>query len=112
MTTTILINSKLLGGGDNEKLGIQLMGSFLRKIWMIEKKPETIIFYNTGVHLLSEESPVLDALDALSRLGVDLVACGTCVDFFDLSNKIRIGRVSNMEEIVSILMSSSTVITP
>jgi len=112
MTTTIILNSELFGGGENNKLGTQLMGSFLRKIWMVEKKPDTMIFYNTGVKLLIEGSSVLDALDALSRAGVDLVACGTCVEFFNLSQQIRIGWVSNMEEIVSILTKSSKVITP
>jgi selenium metabolism protein YedF len=111
MKTTILLNSKNLGIGD-DKLGEKLIGSFLNKIWMLDEKPDTIIFYNSAVKLLSNDSFVLDSLISISDSGVDLVACGTCVGFFGLEGKIKIGRVSDMVEIVRILTKSEKVITP
>jgi len=110
MKTTIILNSESLGRG-NEKLGKQLMGSFLRKLWASGKKPDMIIFYNSAVKLLAQGSSVLDALDALSKAGVDLVACGTCVEYYKLNDKITVGRVSDMQEIVSIMLKSEKVIT-
>jgi len=109
--TTIVLHSESLGRGSDE-LGKTLTGSFLRKIWASGKKPDTIIFYNAAVHLLIEKSSVLDALSGLSKAGVDIVACKTCLGFYDIENKIVIGRATDMTEIVSLLMASDTVITP
>jgi len=110
MTTAVIINSDGLGKGD-EELGKKLMGNFLRKIWASNKKPDAIIFYNAGVMLLAEGSPVLDVVESLNKAGVDLLACGTCVGVFDLEDKIRVGRISNMQEIVRTLMNAESVIT-
>jgi len=107
---TFIINSQFFGHGDNE-LGEQLMGSFLRKLWSLDKRPDRIIFYNTGVKLLAEGSPALDALDGLAKEGVDLIACGTCATHFDLKQKIVVGRVGDMNEIATSMMSSSSVVT-
>lgn len=110
MPKTIIINSEIFGAGSHE-LGQQLMGSFLRKLWRINDKPAAIIFYNSGVKLLAEGSNVLDALDGLYNAGVDLIACGTCVSYFNLKEKIAVGRVSDMNEIVTIMTTNDSVIT-
>ena len=110
MDTTILVNNKGFVPTP-EDLGQQMMGSFLRKLWMSEKKPDRIIFYGTGVMLLMQESPFLDSLDALFKAGVDLIACATCVGYYKLRDKIAIGRVSDMQEFVSAIMKSDKVIT-
>ncbi len=107
---TLIINGQFLGRGD-DNLGGQLMGNFLRKIWALDNKPTRMIFYNSGVRLMAEGSPVLDALSGLHDAGVDLIACGTCVAYYDLANKIVVGRVSDMTEIASTLMTSDTVVS-
>jgi intracellular sulfur oxidation DsrE/DsrF family protein len=109
--TTIILNSDSLGRGSDE-LGKTMTGSFLRKLWASSKKPDTIIFYNSAVHLLTEKSSVLDALTGLSKAGVDLVACQNCIGFYEIEKKIVVGRIIEMAEIVSILMKSDMVITP
>ncbi len=106
----IVINSGTMGRG-NDELGRTLMGACLRKLWASDSKPDAIIFYNDGVKLLAKGSEVLDALTALADLGVDLLACGTCVKYFDLDDQVLAGRVSNMEEIVGHVMAASSVIT-
>lgn len=60
---------------------------------------------------MARGSSVLDALDVLAEAGVDLIACGTCVAFYKLKDKIFVGRISDMLEIVSTLMNSEKVIT-
>jgi len=110
MKKTIIVNSETLGSGSKE-LGEKLMGSFLRKLCILESKPDTIIFYNSGVKLLAKGSSVLDALDALFNAGVDIMACGTCVAYYELNDKLVVGRMSNMQEITSILLDSESVIT-
>jgi intracellular sulfur oxidation DsrE/DsrF family protein len=87
------------------------MGAFLRKLWSYAQKPETIVFYNSGVMLLAQGSPCMDALDGLFQAGVDLVACGTCVAHYQLRERLAFGRVSDMQEIVSLLMQAEKVIT-
>jgi intracellular sulfur oxidation DsrE/DsrF family protein len=99
-----------MGHGDKE-LGSALMGNLLRKLWSMETKPARILFYNSGVKLLAADSPCLDGLDSLYGAGVDLIACGTCVDKFGLRGKLALGRVSDMQEIAEVIMTSPTVVT-
>jgi selenium metabolism protein YedF len=107
---TLLITSEFLGRGDDE-LGAKLMASFLRTLLTAESKPDRIVFYNSGVRLLAQGSPVLDVLNDLNKAGVQLVACGTCVGFFKLDDKIAKDRISNMSEIVRILSEADGVLT-
>lgn len=94
-----------------EELGAQMMGSFLRKLCQSDEKPNAILFYGTGVWLVAEGSTVLDALEILWKAGVDLIACGTCVGFFEIRDKIKIGRVTDMKEVISIFMTADKVVT-
>jgi intracellular sulfur oxidation DsrE/DsrF family protein len=68
-------------------------------------------FYNSGVKLLAAGSPVADALDGLAQAGVELIACGTCVKYYGLDERLSAGRISDMQEIVGKLMASEKVIT-
>lgn len=88
-----------------------MIGVFLRKLWASEKKPSAIILYNSAAKLIASGSETLDVMDGLYSAGVDILACGTCVEFYNLKESIRTGRISNMEEICSILMEASKVIT-
>jgi selenium metabolism protein YedF len=110
MTTAIIINGETLGRGSDD-LGQTLMGNFLRKLWASPAKPQVVAFYNSGVKLLMVGSPVLDALDGLAHAGVELIACGTCVKYFGLEDRLGTGRISDMQEIVGKLMASDKVIT-
>jgi intracellular sulfur oxidation DsrE/DsrF family protein len=110
MKKVIVLNSEGMGRGD-EELGGRLLGNFLRKVWASPEKPATIVFYNSAVKLLAYGAMVSDALDGLSLAGVDLVACGTCVNHYQLSQSLAMGRVSDMQEIVELLMATEQVIT-
>jgi selenium metabolism protein YedF len=110
MGKTVIVNSEIMGSG-SEELGRRLMGSFLRKLWGSDTKPARLIFYNAGVKLLAKGSPVLEALDGLSEAGVDLIACGTCVAHYQLGDKLVVGRVSDMKEITSSMLTSQSTVT-
>lgn len=110
MQKVLVINSEFLGKGD-DILGQRLMGSFLRRIWANQDRPEAIIFYNSAVKLCAKGSEALDAVYGLFEAGVDLLACGTCVSFFELQDKLEAVRISNMDEISTILLTSEKVIT-
>ncbi len=111
MEKTILITSEFLGSGPDE-LGAKMMGNFLRKLCLSEQKPYRVIFYGSGVKLVAEGSPVLDALDTLFKAGVELVACATCVGYYNLRDKIVVGRTSEMQEFISVIMKPGEVISP
>jgi selenium metabolism protein YedF len=107
----VYINSHLLGVGD-EALGLILMRSFLKTLVDLQSKPVRLILINSGVRLASEGSDVLEALQTLSEKGVEILACGTCVDFYGLKEKIRVGRISNMYDITQTLLDADRVIRP
>jgi selenium metabolism protein YedF len=107
----IYINSNLLGIGD-EALGSILMRAFLKTVSDSEPKPSRLIFINSGVRLTSEGSEVLETLSDLSGRGVEILSCGTCLDFYGLKEKLKVGIVSNMYEIVKSLLEADRLIRP
>lgn len=110
MKTVVIVNSEGMGSGDKE-LGMILMGAFIRKMWARDERMDSILVYNSGVKCLADGSTVLDAFSGIEEAGVDIVACGTCIDHYELNDKIKAGRRSGMEEIVDIMMSADKVIT-
>ncbi|HUJ28860.1 MAG TPA: sulfurtransferase-like selenium metabolism protein YedF [Myxococcales bacterium] len=106
----IILNAETLGRGD-DVLGAKIMGSYLRTLGTIDPKPEAMVFYNAAVKLLSPQSPHLEALRALEHAGVDLLACVTCLEHFQLVGNLAVGHVSNMREIVQRTAQAAKVIT-
>lgn len=105
-----VVNSDSMGEG-NDPLGKVLIGAFLKKLWARPEKPSTVIFYNSGVLLLDKQAGFMDVLVGLEEAGVELLACGTCLDDYKMRDKIVAGRVSSMEEIVNLMMSDEKVVT-
>lgn len=110
MKTAIIINNESLGKG-NEDLGKQLMGAFLRKLWASPDKPEVIMCYNSGVKMIAKGSNILEVLHGLSEQGVEIIACGTCIEHYGLKDSVEVGRVTDMTEIVATMMAVEKVIT-
>lgn len=92
---TIAISSDTMGEG-SEELGKILIKSFLYTVTETEPLPKTMVFYNGGVKLACEGSPVLEDIIELSKKGVEIVSCGTCLDFFEIKDKLKVGEISNM----------------
>ena len=107
----VYINSNLLGIGD-EALGSILMRSFLKTLFDLETKPVRLILINSGVRLATEGSEVLETLKKLSDEGVEILACGTCLDFYGLKEKLRVGEISNMYDIAQSLLGADRLIRP
>ncbi len=107
----VYLNSDLLGMGD-EALGSFLMKAFLKTLLDLEKKPDRLILINGGVRLASEGSQVLDTLRTLSEKGVDIVSCGTCLDFYKLRERMSVGKISNMYDIIQSMLEADSLIRP
>ena len=109
MSTMFVISSDTLGRGD-DGLGRRLMVKFLQQLLTLRPRPDTVAFYNAGVTLLLPSAPVADALKNLEADGVDLIACGTCLDHFKIRSMTAVGRISDMREIVGAMERSDKVI--
>lgn len=105
----IFITTNLLGTGD-ENLGEILMKAFLNTIWDTKPKPDKIIFMNHGVKLTTEGSDVLESLQLLEKDGIQIISCGTCLAYYNLTENLRVGLASNMYEIVSTLLGAPKII--
>lgn len=95
----ILIGKDSMGEGSKE-LGDVLMKGYFYTLTEAKPYPKAILFINGGVRLTSEGSEVIDHIRKLESEGVEILSCGTCLDYFSLKDKLMVGGVSNMYTIV------------
>jgi selenium metabolism protein YedF len=108
MAKTILIQSEVLGRGSDE-LGQILMSKFLGSLTESKDKPTRLVFWNTGVKLVAEGSWALAHLKKLEQQGVEILACGTCLDFFDLTKKQKVGKPTTMVNSIDFMLNTEIV---
>ncbi|NLX20024.1 MAG: sulfurtransferase-like selenium metabolism protein YedF [Desulfobulbus sp.] len=106
-----VIASDSMGRG-SEELGWALLQTYIQTIQEVEPLPKKILLYNSGVKLVTASSGALDALIHLQGLGVEILVCGTCLDFFNLKSAIKVGQISNMYEIMHAMISADKVVSP
>jgi selenium metabolism protein YedF len=104
------INSDKMGEGSPE-LGMALMANYLKLILQEEMLPSFIVFYNSGVKLTTENSPVLEILKAIESKGVKLLSCKTCLNHFKLLDKMSVGMAGTMIDIIALQNTAKKVIT-
>ncbi|HKL49060.1 MAG TPA: sulfurtransferase-like selenium metabolism protein YedF [Desulfuromonadales bacterium] len=109
--TIIFFGSNEMGSGDAE-LGKVLMKNFVFTLQDTETTPDALYFVNTGVKLTVEGSTVLEALEELACRGVDIASCGLCLEYFDLKDKLAVGRSTNMLEIAEELQTAGRLVRP
>ncbi len=109
----VQVSSDVMGRGDDE-LGALLLRSFLKTLLELEPRlgPDTVVFYNAGVRLCCEGSPVLEDLRRLEAKGVEILACGTCLNYYGLAASLAVGRVTDMLEIATRLAGAARVVRP
>ena len=107
----LFIGSDVVGRGEDYQLGSPLMGKFLHTISGHRFKPATVVLMNNGVKLVTQDSLVLGELRQLENQGVDILACGTCLSRFQLTEKVAVGQVSNMSDITDAMLKAAKVIS-
>jgi len=107
----VAVGSSAMGQGSDE-LGETLMKGFLFAVGQLPALPKAILFYNSGAKLTVEGSASLEDLRDLEAQGVEILTCGTCLNYYGLSDKLAVGSVTNMYSIVEKLASASQVIRP
>ena len=109
--TVVAVSAGHMGEGD-EVLGKILLKGFLFALTQQETLPRTILFYNGGATLTTEGSASLEDLKNLAAQGVEILTCGTCLNYYGLTDKLAVGEVTNMYSIVEKLVTADVVVKP
>ncbi len=107
----VVISADHMGEGDN-KLGGNLLKGFIYALSQQEQLPQTILFYNGGAKMTIEGSPALEDLKLMVDAGVEILTCGTCLDFYGIKDKLAVGEVTNMYVICQRQVEATLVVKP
>lgn len=109
--TIVVISSDRMGSG-NDALGKVLIKGFIFAVTQLDTLPNKMLFYNGGATLTTEGSDSLEDLKSLEAQGVEIMTCGTCLDYYNLKDKLAVGSVTNMYSIVEAMAEAQKIITP
>lgn len=107
----VVLSANTMGTGD-EKLGKALMKAFVFALTKQDTLPETVLCYNTGAYLTIEGADTLEDLKQLESEGVTILTCGTCLDFYGLKERLAVGGVTNMYDIVERMENAAAIVRP
>lgn len=108
--TVLLITRNGMGDAEPE-LQQKLIVNYLRLLDQNQILPAAICFYANGVYLAVEGSPVLDSLSSLESKGVRLILCSTCLNYYRLTEKVKVGIVGGMTDIIEAQRRAAKVIS-
>ncbi len=111
-TTLVCVLSADVMGRGNDELGWALLQTYVQTIPQLEVVPGKVLLYNGGVKLVTAESASVVVFEKLQEMGVEVLVCGTCLDFYRLKAALRVGNISNMYEIMSVMGGASKIISP
>lgn len=109
--TVVVIASDRMGSG-NDELGKVLIKGFIFAVTQLDTLPKAMLFYNGGAVLTTEGSDSLEDLRHLEEEGVEILTCGTCLDYYGLKDKLAVGSVTNMYSIVETQAKAGKIIMP
>ena len=107
----VVLSGNVMGTGD-AKLGTSLMKAFVFALTKQDQLPDTILCYNTGAYLTCEGADTLEDLKLMESEGVTILTCGTCLDFYGLKEKLAVGSITNMYDIVQRMENAAQIIKP
>jgi selenium metabolism protein YedF len=109
--TVLFLGSDVVGRGEDHQLGSLLMEKFLHTVGGLPQKPDAILMMNTGVKLIAEDSLALGELKQLEAQGIEILACGTCLQRFQLAEKVKVGKISDMYTLADTMFRAGKVIS-
>ena len=109
--TIVVVSSEYMGSGKDD-LGKVLMKGFIFALTELTHLPKQILFYNGGAVITSEGSDSLEDLKSMEAQGVEILTCGTCLDYYGLKEKLAVGGITNMYSIVEAMESAGKIIRP
>lgn len=109
--TVVVLSSDVMGGGSDE-LGRALMKGFVFALTQIDSVPDTVLLFNGGAKLSSEVPETIADLKKLEQAGAEILTCGTCLNFYGLTDKLAVGSVTNMYVICETMSQAGRIIRP
>lgn len=109
--TIVVVSSDRMGSG-NDELGKVLIKGFIFAVTQLDELPKKMLFYNGGATLTVEGSDSLEDLKSLEAQGVEILTCGTCLDYYQVKDKLAVGSVTNMYSIVEAMAEAGKIIKP
>lgn len=109
--TVVVLSSSTMGTGSDE-LGTALMKGFVYALCQQDTLPSTVLLYNGGAALPCEGSASLEDLKSLEAQGVEILTCGTCLNYYGLTEKLRVGQVTNMYAIAEKMAQADCIVKP
>ena len=109
--TVVVLSINQMGNG-SEELGHILMKGFIFALTELDELPNTVLLYNSGVKLSTEGSNSIEDLKTLQAQGVEILSCGTCLNYYDLTEKLQVGDVTNMYFILEKMAQADKIIRP
>ena len=106
----LVVSSEFMGRGEHDELGQILARAFFHTLGEVEPLPQTIVFYNSGAKLVAQGSPIVEDLEALAEQGIEILACGTCLEYYGLKDKLAVGEISNMYTIAETMLGAGRVV--
>lgn len=107
----VVLKSNVMGTGD-DSLGAILLRAFINSLKEVDRLPSSIVIYNSGVMVAIDGTDTADSLKELEALGVTIITCGTCLDFYDVKDQLSVGVISNMYKITTVLAKAGHVVYP
>ncbi len=107
----VVLASDKMGEGDDE-LGHLLMTNFIKALKDLDILPQKMVFYNSGVKLAANGSPVIEHLKDLEKMGVELLLCATCVNHYSIESIVGAGTLSNIYAIAEVMASAGNIVRP
>ncbi|MFC1970863.1 sulfurtransferase-like selenium metabolism protein YedF [Chloroflexota bacterium] len=108
VSKVFIITSDVMGRGE-DKLGELLMANFLRLLGESSEKPAAMTFLNSGVRLVCDGSNVLDHLRKLEEQGIEMLVCTTCLEYFDFTDKLKVGKPTTMAKSIQSMMTADVI---
>ena len=104
----ILMTKDYLGEG-SEELGRNLMKTFWVCMVEADVKPSKIYFINSSVKMVTNDSVHLENIKKLADAGVEIAACGICLDFYGVKENVGVGSITNMYAITDAILGDNIV---
>lgn len=106
----VLFTKDKMGHG-NDELGKVLIKGYIYTLTELEEKPKTLLFLNSGILLTTGDSETISDLKKLEDMGVEILSCGTCLDYYHLQNDLKVGSIANMYLIADAMNEAKNTIT-
>ncbi len=108
-TVVIVANAGL--GHAEPALGTRVLGTYFRTLIELQLKPRAVCFYTAGVKMVADDSTILAELRALAATGVPLIACRTCLEHYGLMDRVAVGEIGNIAQVIELQADAAKVIT-